>query len=111
VRVKRTLRVDRFTGVNVNTPPELLGGEQFPVDENGDRRPGYSWRVRRGFKRLMDDAAVGVQSAGVSGNLPKRLIEFERDDSTMFMVFVGGLSAWTNGQVDDVQAVTPGDPE
>lgn len=111
MRAQRNLQVDQFRGVNVSTPTELLSGEYFPLDQNGDRRPEYAWRVRRGSSRLNDEAGAGIQFAGSAGNLTRRMVQFERDDDTLFVVAIGGIQSWTPGGTDDVMAVEAGEPE
>lgn len=112
MRLARASRVDEFRGLDINTPPELLPGERFPIDTNGDRRPDRSWRPRRGYSRLLDQDGNGMQFAHPSDqNNVRRLIQFERDDNTLFTVGAGGFVNWQFGLVDEVQAFEAGEFE
>jgi hypothetical protein len=112
MRQPRATRVDEFRGTDINTPPELLPGERFPIDDNGDRRPDRSWRPRRGYSRLLDTDDNGMQfQHAADENVVRRLIQFERDDNTLFTVGAGGFSQWQFGLVDEVQAFEAGEYE
>ena len=110
MRARRVLRVDQFRGVDQSTPPELLTGDVFATDLNGDRRPQESWRVRRGRARLLDRTGAGVNFTANYGNTPRRVIQFERDDDERYLVFAGGGMSLLKDDQDEVNAVLAGEP-
>jgi hypothetical protein len=111
MRAERKTRVDEFHGLNAQTHPELLEPKEFQKDQNGDRRRDRSWRVRRGYSRLNDADGAGMSYAGAEGNVIKRLVPFERDDDTIYLVYSGGVVGLQAGDSEEVEAQAPGETE